>query len=394
MTKTADCVMQGTELTIRTGEVLNSENAPVFQQEITDFLKDHNPERVTMDCRKLTYISSAGLRIILALKKDYPETRIINASAEIYDILRMTGFTQLLEVQRAMRVISIAGCEEIGTGAKGKVVRIAPDTIVKVFYNSDSIDSIKREQELSRLTFVAGLPTAIPYDIVRIEEGGYGAVYELLDADTFSGVYMKGKKSLDELTKMSAELLWEIHSTETDSGIVPDMKETVLRWIDSLKGGIPEEMYGRLKELVQAVPEDRHLIHGDFHFNNIMLQNDEALLIDMEKLSCGNPVFEIGCMYSVYCCFNEFDHERSQRFFGFPYETACAAFVRILNYYLREWDEARINEIVDKARVISYIRVLRYYLTGSTPERTDMKQAEIYIRRLSDILERIDSLTF
>ena len=57
---------------------------------------------------------------------------------------------------------------------------IDPDTIVKVYLNPDALPEIHRERELARLAFVAGVPTAIPYDVVRIEGGGYGSVFELV----------------------------------------------------------------------------------------------------------------------------------------------------------------------------------------------------------------------
>ena len=51
-----------------------------------------NPS-VVIDADDLEYISSAGLRVILRVRKLSPELKIINASSAIYEIFEMTGFT-------------------------------------------------------------------------------------------------------------------------------------------------------------------------------------------------------------------------------------------------------------------------------------------------------------
>ena len=79
------------------------------------------------------------------------------------------------------------GCEVIGEGANGIVYRTDPDTIVKVYKNHDALEEIHNERELARKAFVLGIPTAIPYDVVRVGEG-YGSVFELLNAKSFAKI--------------------------------------------------------------------------------------------------------------------------------------------------------------------------------------------------------------
>lgn len=126
-----------------------------------------------------------GLRIVLRLRKLEPELRLVEASAEVYEIFDMTGFTEMMPVEKAYRSISIEGCEAIGRGANGTVYRIDKDTVVKVYNNPDCLDDVQRERELARKAFVLGIPTAIPYDVVRVGDK-YGSVFELLNSKSFS----------------------------------------------------------------------------------------------------------------------------------------------------------------------------------------------------------------
>lgn len=56
-----------------------------------------------MDAEKLDYISSAGLRVILRLRKNEAGLRIIHAQSSVYEILEMTGFTEMMPVEKAYR---------------------------------------------------------------------------------------------------------------------------------------------------------------------------------------------------------------------------------------------------------------------------------------------------
>ncbi len=56
-------------------------------------------EQLTLDLAKLEYISSAGLRQIVALHKKLKKLTIVNASREIMEVFKMTGFDKRLDIQ-------------------------------------------------------------------------------------------------------------------------------------------------------------------------------------------------------------------------------------------------------------------------------------------------------
>ena len=78
--------------------------------------------QLTVDIADLDYISSSGLRILLTLAKRYEQFKIIEVSNKIYDVFNMTGFTKIMTVERALRQLSIEGCELIGIGGVGTVL--------------------------------------------------------------------------------------------------------------------------------------------------------------------------------------------------------------------------------------------------------------------------------
>lgn len=383
------------KLIISMNGVITSSNAHEVEAKL-QAVREKNPfQSIELDCDRLTYSSSAGLRVILRLKKEVKDTVLTNVHEDLYGILEMTGFTEIMEVRKAYRVVSVKGCEVIGQGSNGKIYRIDPDTIVKVYLNPDSLPEIHRERELARLAFVAGLPTAIPYDVVRIESGGYGSVFEMLNADSFADLLFTGKKSLDEVVKMSTDLLKLIHSREVHSDILPDMKETALNWAEFLEDYLPADQFEKLYSLISAVPEDDHLMHGDYHVKNIMLQNGEILLIDMDTLCHGHPVFELASMYNAYEGFG-LSHPYGMRdFLGIPFDLCVSFWRKSLALYLDTQDEDRINEVEAKAKIIGMTRIMRREIRrNGTNNQEGRLLIEICRSTLEELLPRIDTLVF
>jgi uncharacterized protein (TIGR02172 family) len=348
-----------------------------------------------IDLDHLEYTTSAGLRIILRLKQDVDDTKIINAHPEVYNILDMTGFTDMMEVEKAYRVFSVEGCEVIGQGANGKVYRIDRDTIVKVYLNPDALPEIHRERELARTAFVVGVPTAIPYDVVRIEGGGYGSVFELLNATSFAKLLIRKEKPVDEVAKMSVELLKLIHSKTVKPDSMPDMRAVALNWAGFLKDYLPADQFEKLYSLVEAVPEDMHMMHGDYHIKNIMLQNGEVLLIDMDTLCHGHPIFELASMFNAYAGYSDVDHNVVKDFIGIHYEVSVPFWRESLRLYLGTDDEDRINEVEEKAKLIGFVRIMRRRIRRNgfdTEEgRKEIENAKAHILELVD---KLDTLTF
>ena len=376
------------------GEI-DSTNAQETGARLGEIRAAHPCNSIELDCDQVKYMSSAGLRVILRLIQEVDDIALTNVHSELYEILDMTGFTELAEVRKAYRVISVEGCEVIGQGANGKVYRIDRDTIVKVYLNPDALPEIHRERELARLAFVAGVPTAIPYDVVRIEGGGYGSVFELLNAKSFARLLIDGEKPMDDVAKMSIDLLKLIHSKEVRSEILPDMKAVALGWVDFLKDHLPAEQYEKLRALVAAVPESDRLMHGDYHVKNIEYQDGEYLLIDMDTLCHGHPVFELASMYNAYVGFGLVDPDVLLKFLGFPAETCHAFWRKSLELYFGTQDAEVLDAMETKAKIIGMTRIMRREIRRDGLNREDgRKMIETCRTALAELLPRVDSLAF
>ncbi len=380
-------------LTVALEGRIDSANAAEAEKEILAATDGFTGELV-LDAEKLAYVSSAGLRVILRLKKAYPSLRIVNVQPDVYEIFDMTGFTEMMKIVKAYRRVSVEGCEVIGEGANGVVYRIDPDTIVKVYKNHDALEEIHKERELARKAFVMGVPTAIPYDVVQVGDL-YGSVFELLNAKSFAKLLIADPSLTEELAKESAEILKTMHAAVLKPGELPDKKEKALVWAEFCRDYLPDEIGEKLVRLVREVPDTLNMLHGDFHIKNIMRQNGENLLIDMDTLGMGHPVFEFAAIYLAYIGYSCIDKNNVKDFFGIPYDQGMAFWRATLKYYFGAGDEEALNGIERKAAVIAYARLLRQTVKkGGAPEDYLARRLAYCKNALCDLVPQTDTLAF
>lgn len=94
-------VLENNKLTIYLEGELNSYNSEEVEKEIEEITKSNSFSSIVLDFKDLTYISSAGLRIVIRLKQLYDDTCIINAQKVVFDIFNMVGLTNAINIKQA-----------------------------------------------------------------------------------------------------------------------------------------------------------------------------------------------------------------------------------------------------------------------------------------------------
>ena len=92
---------EGTKMTMEISGWLDTQTAPQLEEALSAL--DGSVTSLVFDFAKLEYISSAGLRqVIAAYKKmaDKDGFKIINISYEVYDVFKLTGFDQKINIEK------------------------------------------------------------------------------------------------------------------------------------------------------------------------------------------------------------------------------------------------------------------------------------------------------
>ena len=88
------------ELTVLLGGRLDTTTAPLFEEELRNNLD--NIERLVLDMEQLEYLSSAGLRVLLAAQKRMSkqgQMLLKHVPEIIMDIFEVTGFVDILTIE-------------------------------------------------------------------------------------------------------------------------------------------------------------------------------------------------------------------------------------------------------------------------------------------------------
>ena len=278
---------------------VDTSNAGAIDAEVTQIAAENNGCKFTIDASNLTYISSAGLRVLMKLRKRAGNLQLVNVNSDVYEILDTTGFTQILDVKRALKEISIEGCPVIGQGATGTVYKIDDERIAKLFREGTQLNMILGEKALAQNAFLAGVPTAISFE--NIKSGNrYGLIYELLNAKDLASLMKADKAHLDEYVKKHAVFLRQCNAIEVDTDKFSSPKKRLLPALKALVNfGFTQEETDKICAIIENIPDKNTFIHGDAHIGNVMVQDGELIFIDMMTSGSSHPIFDLSSMYML-----------------------------------------------------------------------------------------------
>lgn len=92
---------EGTKVTMEISGWLDTQTAPELEKVLTGL--DASVTSLVFDFAKLEYISSAGLRLVIAAYKKMAGKegfKIVNVSDEVYDVFSLTGFDQKIQIEK------------------------------------------------------------------------------------------------------------------------------------------------------------------------------------------------------------------------------------------------------------------------------------------------------
>ena len=303
----------GDALTLSLSGRLDANTAPLLESE----LSLDGVRQLTFDLADCPFVSSAGLREILRaykqLAKSDGNVAIINVTSDVQRVLEMTGFSKLVQIRPRLREISIDGLEFLSAGVCGECYRLDRETIVKLYNEGVGADIAEKEKAYAKAAFVAGIPTAISYDVVSCGTRT-GVVYEMLDATQFSTLIRNDLDRIEEHGKMLAQIARSIHDTEADPSVFPDIKANFRGYIRQMDFFLSPQEIAFLLERLESIPDATTTVHFDLHTSNIMLRDGEPMIIDMGDVSRGHYLFDIGLICAIY---------------GYPELDVCALVTKI-----------------------------------------------------------------
>ncbi|MEK5057088.1 aminoglycoside phosphotransferase family protein [Paenibacillus sp. FSL H7-0326] len=188
--------------------------------------------------------------------------------------------------------------KKIGEGGCAEVFEWEDDNkVIKLAKPNTSVTALRREFHHCQIAWDCGLPVPKPVELINVD-GRSGVVFERIYGESIMERFINRTTEVaesNELTqkiedyidaKMTARLLFQIHSHSVLS--LPCQRENIKNDILYSQHLTEHEKKSVIHHLDQ-LPLKQQLCHGDPNPGNILFRGDEAVIIDWNNASIGNP---------------------------------------------------------------------------------------------------------
>ena len=86
------------KLTVKVIGELDTVTSPKLEEELSNNIND--VQEIIFDLEKLKYISSAGIRVLVTMKKKIGNFKVLNPTNEVMEVFEMTGLVKVFNVQK------------------------------------------------------------------------------------------------------------------------------------------------------------------------------------------------------------------------------------------------------------------------------------------------------
>ena len=157
--------------------------------------------------------------------------------------------------------------------------------ILKLYRDWCPTDWVEYEARIARAVHAAGVPSPAAGEIVTVN-GRRGLIYEriqgismLQDMNAHPWTILKYARSLARL---------QVQINKQSITGLPSYKKG-LRHAISKTPHLPEDLRTKALALLETLPDDQRLCHGDYHPGNVILTKDGPIVIDWMTASAGSP---------------------------------------------------------------------------------------------------------
>lgn len=257
-----------------------------------------------------------------------------------------------------MNAIDIKGKLPFAKGGTGECYMIDEETILKLYYENIPEEIVTNEKKCAKKAFVAGIPTAISFQIVKIDNRN-GILYERLDASTLSQEIAKHPENIEALGKRYAQIAKAIHGIKGNPNEFERTVDTIYPVVDKIDY-IDERKKTNIRNFLREIEKDDTYVHGDFNPNNVMISPEkEPLLIDMGGMTIGNPMFDVASLRFSFFHAGTFADDEINEFTGMTGKQQR----ELWNIFVKEYFDVNsfeeALEISENARRIDKIAVLK-----------------------------------
>lgn len=180
----------------------------------------------------------------------------------------------------------------IGSGGTANVYEWTNNEVIKVFKPHVPIEVIRNEEYIGRMLNETTL--SIPKYIKTIElNGKLSIVYERVHGRQLADILIEATDK-SNIAANFASAHYKIHQCYIEN--LPT-QNSIIHWRISRMGNILGKDIKKIEDLINSLPIENKLCHGDFHPLNILVDCDKYTILDWNGCCSGNPILDVAWGY-------------------------------------------------------------------------------------------------
>ena len=271
--------------------------------------------------------------------------------------------------------LSIEGLTPFAKGGTGECYRLDGDTILKLYYEDFPEERIIREKECARAALIAGVPTAISYEMVLVGNRK-GIIYEMVQGKTLTETVREDPSRVADMGQLFARIARTLHQAEVRKQDLPGVTKAIRDAAEKMTYA-PEDTRKQVFSFLDELDRHRCYVHGDFHPNNVIMTKDGPMLIDMGGFSIGCPLFDPATTF--FSLFESPEARQGGRssFNGLDQAEARAFWQGFSDEYFGPGADGEAKNLLNKIVLLKKLRFEVLYGSRFSPEYGEAIRSEV-----------------
>jgi aminoglycoside phosphotransferase (APT) family kinase protein len=187
----------------------------------------------------------------------------------------------------------------VGEGATAEIFEYGQDKVIKCVKCECNENILYREYAIYKYLMGCKLPLPKVYGVKEFQ-GKKGIVFQHIHGRNVVQAIKKRPFRIFFYIKKLAQIQAEIHN-HTAPAHLPSVKEIIRERINN-NHDIGSELKQKLLSQLDCLPEMNLLCHGDFHPNNVIIENDTYYVMDWLGCSTGDPLADVAFTIDLLRC--------------------------------------------------------------------------------------------
>lgn len=184
-----------------------------------------------------------------------------------------------------MKTLSLG--QPIARGRTADIYAWEDGFVLKLFQPWFPLEDVEYEYRIARAVHASGVKSPDVKEMTQVQ-GQNGLIYERINGETMFTALKRQPWKVFRFGALLAQYHLQMHACDFNAD-VPTQKQKLQNKIKRADA-LPAQLKSKLLDALETLPVGNKVCHGDFHPDNVMLTEKDAIVIDWIDAAKGNPL--------------------------------------------------------------------------------------------------------